>query len=54
MLFNVYLDDILKKSALLQKISNRGDLVAYADDILLMADTKEELNQALSEFESLE
>ncbi len=40
LLFNVYLDEILKKSTVLQTLTSRGDLIAYADDILLMAENK--------------
>lgn len=54
LLFNVYLEETLKHSPLLQQMIERGDLVAYADDILLMANGKEELELALREFVKLE
>lgn len=34
LLFNLYLEDALASSALLQQMIKRGDLVVYADDIV--------------------
>ena len=36
-LFNVYLEEALNSSELLQGIRRRGDLLAFADDMLVMS-----------------
>ena len=36
MLFNVYLEEALKSSAKLEAVRKRGDLLAFADDMLVM------------------
>ena len=36
-LFNVYLEDALDSSNILQRMRKRGDLLAFADDMLIMS-----------------
>ena len=36
-LFNVYLEEALGSSELLKKVRSRGDLLAFADDMLIMS-----------------
>ena len=36
MLFNVYLEEALKSSGKLEAVRKRGDLLAFADDMLVM------------------
>jgi len=35
-LFNVYLEEALKSSQKLEDVRKRGDLLAFADDMLIM------------------
>ena len=39
-LFNVYLEDALDSSNILRSIMKRGDLLAFADDMLIMSNNK--------------
>ncbi len=36
-LFNVYLEEALKSSEKLEEVRRRGDLLAFADDMLVMS-----------------
>ena len=36
-LFNVYLEEALKSSKKLEEVRSRGDLLAFADDMLVMS-----------------
>ncbi len=36
-LFNVYLEEALKSSNKLEELRKRGDLLAFADDMLVMS-----------------
>ena len=36
-LFNVYLEEALKSSKKLEEVRKRGDLLAFADDMLVMS-----------------
>jgi hypothetical protein len=36
-LFNAYLEEALKSSKKLEEVRKRGDLLAYADDMLVMS-----------------
>ena len=38
-LFNVYLEEALKSSRKLEDIRRRGDLLAFADDMLVMSNS---------------
>jgi hypothetical protein len=52
-LFNVYLEEAIKSSEKLEEVRRRGDLLAFADDMLVMTNSKPELEQIISEFSSL-
>jgi hypothetical protein len=49
-LFNVYLEEAIKSSAKLEEVRKRGDLLAFADDMLVMTNSKPELEQIIKEF----
>ena len=53
-LFNVYLEEALNSSELLKGMRRRGDLLAFADDMLVMSSQKGEIEQAISELSSLQ
>ena len=36
-LFNVYLEEAIKSSSKLEEVRSRGDLLAFADDMLVMS-----------------
>ena len=42
-LFNVYLERALKSSRKLEELRRRGDLLAFADDMLVMTNSKPEI-----------
>jgi hypothetical protein len=48
LLFNIYLDEALKSSPELVKLIKKGRLLAFADDVLVMAESKEELEMELN------
>ena len=52
-LFNVYLEEAIKSSPKLDQMRVRGDLLAFADDMLVMTNALGELKMAISELESL-
>ena len=47
-LFNVYLEDALDSSNILQCMRKRGDLLAFADDMLIMSNQKSEIEEAIN------
>ncbi len=47
MLFNVYLEEALNSSAKLLAMRKRGDLLAFADDMLILTNCKAELEEAI-------
>jgi hypothetical protein len=49
-LFNVYLEEAIRSSNKLEEVRRRGDLLAFADDMLVMTNSKPELEQIISEF----
>ena len=53
MLFKVYLEEALSTSAKLSEMRKRGDLLAFADDMLVLTNSKVELGEAIRELESL-
>ena len=53
-LFNVYLEEALKSSAKLDAVRRRGDLLAFADDMLVMTDNQNELAMIIDELSKLE
>ena len=52
-LFNVYLEEALRSSELLKKVRSRGDLLAFADDMLIMSNEREEIERAIHELACL-
>ena len=42
-LFNVYLEEALKTSKKLEEVRRRGDLLAFADDMLVMSNCQHEI-----------
>jgi hypothetical protein len=53
-LFNVYLEEAIKSSRKLEEVRRRGDLLAFADDMLVMTNSKPELEEIVNEFASLQ
>ena len=53
-LFNVYLENALDSSQKLKELRKRGDLLAFADDMLIMSNQKGEIEQAINEMTSLQ
>ena len=54
MLFNVYLEEALKKSNKLEAVRKRGDLLAFADDMLVMTNNQNKLAMIIEELTSLQ
>jgi hypothetical protein len=52
-LFIFLFHEALSSSPLLSQMIRRGDLMAYADDVLIQSSSMEELRQALKEFDKL-
>ena len=52
-LFNIYLEEALNSSEKLKQVSKRGDLLAFADDTLVMTSDKGELEIIVNEIFSL-
>ena len=50
----MYLEEALNSSELLQERRRRGDLLAFADDMLVMSSQKGEIEQAITELTSLQ
>ena len=53
-LFNVYLEEALKSSAKLEAVRRRGDLLAFADDMLIMTNNQNELVMVIEELTALQ
>jgi hypothetical protein len=53
MLFNIYLEEALGTTQKLREMVNRGDLLAFADDMLIMTNSKAEMTQAIQELDAL-
>ena len=53
MLFNLYLEEALGETQKLKDMVNRGDLLAFADDMLILTNSKAEMTQAIQELENL-
>ena len=43
MLFNIYLEEALGTTQKLREMINRGDLLAFADDMLILSNSKAEM-----------
>ena len=54
LLFNIYLDEAIRSSAKLESLRKRGDLLAFADDMLICSNSKQEVEAAITELQSLE
>ena len=54
MLFNVYLEEAIKSSSKLESTRKRGDLLAFADDMLVMTNSKGELSFIINELDKLQ
>jgi hypothetical protein len=52
-LFNVYLEEAIRSSGKLEEVRRRGDLLAFADDMLVMTNSKAELENIICEFAAL-
>jgi hypothetical protein len=46
-LFNVYLEEAIRSSTKLDGVRSRGDLLAFADDMLILTNSKAEMTQAI-------
>ena len=53
-LFNVYLEEALKASLKLEEMRKRGDLLAFADDMLVMTNNQSELTMIIDELGKLQ
>ena len=53
-LFNVYLEEALKSSKKLEEVRRRGDLLAFADDMLVMYNCQMEIGMIVGELAKLE
>ena len=49
LLFNIYLDEAIRSSAKLESLRKRGDLLAFADDMLICSNSKQEVEAAITE-----
>jgi hypothetical protein len=52
-LFNVYLEEALKSSKKLEEVRSRGDLLAFADDMLVMSNNQHEVEQIIGKLTAL-
>ena len=53
MLFNLYLEEALSTTEKLKEMVRRGDLLAFADDMLILTNSKAEMTQAIKELDGL-
>ena len=53
-LFNVYLEEAIGSSQKLEEVRSRGDLLAFADDMLVMSNNIHEIEQIINELTSLQ
>ena len=53
-LFNVYLEEALKSSNKLEEVRKRGDLLAFADDMLVMSNSRPEVEMIVGELANLQ
>jgi hypothetical protein len=52
-LFNVYLEEAISSSHKLEEVRSRGDLLAFTDDMLVMSNSKPEIEMIINEFTTL-
>lgn len=50
MLFNAYLDYVIQSTPVLKDLADKGKLLAFADDILLLSDDREEAEAVIKVF----
>ena len=48
-LFNFFLEEALKSSGKLEELRRRGDLLAFADDMLVMSNSQSEIEKVVNE-----
>jgi len=53
-LFNVYLEEAINSSAKFEEVRKRGDLLAFADDMLVMSNSLHEIEGIINEFTALQ
>ena len=53
LLFNVYLEEALGSTQKLREMVNRGDLLAFADDMLILTNSNAEMTQSIKELDNL-
>ena len=53
LLFNVYLEEALGSTQMVREMVSRGDLLAFAVDMLILTNSKAEMMQAIQELDSL-
>jgi len=53
-LFNVYVEEAINSSAKLEEVRKRGDLLAFADDMLVMSNSLHEIEGIINEFTALQ
>jgi Reverse transcriptase (RNA-dependent DNA polymerase) len=53
-LFNVYLEEAIKSSNKLEEVRSRGDLLAFADDMLVMSNQRAEVEMIIEELTNLQ
>ena len=49
----MYLEEALKSSKKLEEVRRRGDLLAFADDMLVMSNSQSEIEVIVSELANL-
>ena len=54
LLFNIYLEEALMTSQKLEQVRKRGDLLAFADDMLMMSNSKGEVEEIVNVLAMLE
>ena len=52
-LFNAYLEEALESSRKLVQLIRRGDLLAFADEMLVMSNCQHEINEVIEELAKL-
>jgi len=50
MLFNAYLDFVIQSNESLRKLVEQGKLLAFCDDMFIMAKDKKEAEETLKDF----
>jgi hypothetical protein len=53
-LFNVYLEEAIKSSKILEEVRSKGDLLAFADEMLVMSNQKVEVEMINDELTGLQ